>query len=165
MGLTYDFDASQFLAQLALGTSFGEQSIPYQSGIEIGQAAFEFASRFLAGHQAADSQRFGGCPQQALHFRMQQVVARRGMARKGGVLRRKGVQRSIHHAMGVGQYELHPLGQRSLQRLVRLVAAVGGHSIQVIAPGIRVLRHARLKTPPHQGHSAGIVLQELVLTR
>ncbi len=66
--------------------------------------------------------------------------------------------------MFVRQCKFDALGQRGFQRLLRLVAPVGGHRVQIVLACVWLGRHAGLETGPDQGYGLGVVLQQLVLT-
>ena len=75
--------------------------------------------------------------------------------------------RCFKHTVCICQGKLHTLGQRGFQRFFGLEAAMDRHhgfEILPSCPTLRViLQERRIKTPPHQRHSGGVVFQQLVI--
>jgi hypothetical protein len=68
--------------------------------------------------------------------------------------------RCLHHAGGVGQVELHALGQHCGERLVRLRAPMRGHHGFVVGTQRRVRRDGLQKRLPDLAHGLRVVLEQ-----
>ena len=130
---------------------------PRRKGIDHGVGSFLWRLGALGAQLLGPGQPARAC------CITRQRLGGRGQAGQARKLFAERWHRGIDDARGVGQLELHALGQRRLQRLVRLRAAMARHSGLIVGAQPGVLQHRREEGPPDLAHGLGVVLQQFVV--